>query len=176
SFGGCDAEQQCGPHHEQPDAQIACEQGNEEPVAEIGQQLALAPPRTPWIAASPKREDGECSPKCDRHRHDLDERDANTVDDRNQLIEHDAPVCLPASRRRCTPRHCARPVRKALAARRARAPWTARANDPLRRYRARRLRCGERRRSGGLWTRCPRLTRELIASDTGDGRAAAESI
>ena len=40
-----DAEQQRGAEHQEPDAQIAREQRDDEPVAEIGDELALAPPR-----------------------------------------------------------------------------------------------------------------------------------
>ena len=90
SLGGGDAEQERGAHDQEPDAQIAGEQRDDEPIAKIGHQLALAPPGLARIAGPEEGQNREDGSERDRYRQDLDESDADAVDDGEEFLEHDA--------------------------------------------------------------------------------------
>ena len=90
SLGGGDVEQERRPHDQEADAQIARKQWDDEPVAEIGDQFALAPPGLSRIAGPEEGEHGEHDRKPDRDRHDLHHGHAHAVDDRTELFKHDA--------------------------------------------------------------------------------------
>jgi hypothetical protein len=85
-----DSEQQRGADDQEPDAQIAREQRDDEPVAEVGEELALAPPRPPRIAGPEVAEDRETGPERERDRHGLHDGQADTVEDRDDFLDHDA--------------------------------------------------------------------------------------
>ena len=59
AVGGGDAEQNRGAGDEHADAQIARDDRNEEPVAEIGDEIALVPPRRPGLQAQNTGQHGE---------------------------------------------------------------------------------------------------------------------
>ena len=94
AFGGGDAEQPGGAEHQQADAQIAREQRDDEPIAEIGDELALAPPGPARIAGPEVAEHGEDGAEHEQHRHELHHRHAHAVDDRDDFFQHDANPTL----------------------------------------------------------------------------------
>src|SRR5262245_56705906 len=93
-FGGGDAEQGRSPQHQKAYAQIAREQRYQEPVAEIGDELALVPPGAAGIAGPEERQHREGGAQRDRYRNDLDQGHAHAVDDRDEFLEHDATTQL----------------------------------------------------------------------------------
>ena len=50
TVGGRDMQHKCSSGDEKPDAQKTGDHGNEEPITQIGYQVALVPPRLAWIA------------------------------------------------------------------------------------------------------------------------------
>src|ERR1700692_747988 len=84
-----DAEEERRTDHQQPDPQIAREQWDYDPIANIGDQLALPPPRTTRIAGPEERQDREHDAESDRHRHELEDGHADAVDERDEFLEHE---------------------------------------------------------------------------------------
>src|SRR5436190_18639411 len=84
-----DAEEERGPDNQKSDAQVARHERNEEPVAQIREQLALAPPGTARVAGPEQRKESECCSKRYRNRHDLRKRDAHAVNDSYAFLNHD---------------------------------------------------------------------------------------
>src|ERR1700741_4092775 len=62
-----DVEEDAGTEHQEPDPHHAAEQRHEEPIDNVGDELAPAPPRRPWIAGPEMREHRE--PERQQHRH-----------------------------------------------------------------------------------------------------------
>src|SRR5215468_11202473 len=85
-----DAEQDRGTDDQEPDAQIAREKRNNEPVAKIGRNLALAPPWAAGIARPEEGQNRECGTERDRYRDELHESRADAVNDGQKLLEHDS--------------------------------------------------------------------------------------
>src|SRR5262245_48505770 len=66
-----DIEQERSPEHQKADAQVSRKQGDKEPVAKVGQKLALAPPWPARVAGPEERQGGEGGGQCDGYRNDL---------------------------------------------------------------------------------------------------------
>src|SRR3954453_14106752 len=81
SLGTGDPEYKGGSENQEPDAQVAREQRDQEPIAKIGEEIAFMPPRLARVAGTEERQEAEGGPQRNRYRHDLDEGDADTVDD-----------------------------------------------------------------------------------------------
>ena len=71
TFGSVNVEQECGSNDQEPDAQVAREQRNDEPVTKVGNEIALAPPVLTWIARPEHGQNAEDQCEGDGHRHDL---------------------------------------------------------------------------------------------------------
>jgi len=63
----------CRAHHHQADAHEAGGQRNQEPIADVGDDLALVPPRAAGIAGRPVRQHREHDAERDRYRDDLED-------------------------------------------------------------------------------------------------------
>jgi hypothetical protein len=96
SLGSGDPEQHSGSQDQQSDTQITCKERNDEPVAEVSEQLALAPPGLARVASRIEGQDRESGAKRYGYRQDLKERDPDTVNDRCALLEHDLQTPPPA--------------------------------------------------------------------------------
>jgi len=83
-----DIEENAGAEHQEPDPQHPCEQGDEEPVADIGDQFLLAPPRLARIAGPEMRQHREHQRQSNRDRHHLDDGLAEHLDDFQGQIRH----------------------------------------------------------------------------------------
>ena len=83
-------EQQAGAEHQQPDPEHAREQRHQEPVAEVGDELALAPPGRAGIAGPEMRQHREYQRQRDRDRHHLGHGLAEHLDDFDRQV-HLAP-------------------------------------------------------------------------------------
>jgi hypothetical protein len=79
--GVMDVEEKSRADHQQPDPEDAAKYRHEEPVAEIGDQFALAPPGFAGIAGPEMRDHGEHHGECDRNRNDFRHRLAHHHDD-----------------------------------------------------------------------------------------------
>src|SRR5262245_25188101 len=88
------AEQQHCADDQEPDAQIARDQRDDEPVANIGRKLALAPPRPSWIAGPEIGQRRKDNAERDRNRKQPDESRADTIDDRDEPFDHDTQHTL----------------------------------------------------------------------------------
>jgi hypothetical protein len=79
---GCvNPEDQTGADHEQPDPQYPPEHRHEEPVAEVGDQFALAPPWRSGVAGPVVGQHREQQRQRDRDRHHLADRLAQHLDE-----------------------------------------------------------------------------------------------
>src|SRR5438270_8380977 len=87
-IGIMDVEDHAGAEHEQADTEYAREHRNNEPVANVGDELALAPPRNAGIASPEMAKDREhhSQPDCDRDH--LFDRLAEHLDDFKGQIGH----------------------------------------------------------------------------------------
>ena len=85
---GGDSEQQRGADDEHADAQIARDDRNEEPVAQVGDEIALVPPRPAGIASPERGEHREDGRERQRDRNVLHERLTETDQDGEQLLRH----------------------------------------------------------------------------------------
>jgi hypothetical protein len=81
-------EDDCGAQHQQSDAEDARKYRHEEPVTDIGNELALAPPGFTRIAGPEMREYREHKAERDRDRNDLRHRLAYYLDDFHWQTEH----------------------------------------------------------------------------------------
>ncbi len=79
--GVLNAKDHGGQNHQQPDPEHAREQRHQEPVANIGGQLALAPPGRAGIAGPEMAQHREQRRQHDRDRHHLGKRLAEHLDD-----------------------------------------------------------------------------------------------
>ena len=94
--GVVNPEQQAGAEHQQPDPEHAREQRHQEPVAEVGHELALAPPGPAGIAGPEMRQHREHQRQRDRDRHHLGHGLAEHLDDFDRQVHLHR---VPASRR-----------------------------------------------------------------------------
>ncbi len=88
AVGGGDSEQNRGAGDKHADAQETRDDGNEKPVADVGDEVRLAPPGTAGIAGPEPRQHGEDERKRQRDRHAFHERFADFGDERQQFVEH----------------------------------------------------------------------------------------
>jgi hypothetical protein len=86
--GIMDLKNQAGAEREQADAEHAREQRDEEPVAEVGDELALAPPRRAGVAGPEMGQHREDQRKRQRDRHQLHDRLAEHLDDFQRQVRH----------------------------------------------------------------------------------------
>ena len=86
--GVMDVEDHAGAEHEQTDTEYAREHWNNEPVANVGDELALAPPRNAGIAGPEMAEDRKHHSQPDRDRDHLFDRLAEHLDDFKGQIGH----------------------------------------------------------------------------------------
>src|SRR4029079_1983221 len=87
-----DIEEDGGAKDQQPDAEDARKYRHEEPVADVGNEFALAPPGFAGIAGPEMREHREYNSEPDRDRNDLRHRLAYDLDDFHWQIGHDASL------------------------------------------------------------------------------------
>jgi hypothetical protein len=83
-----DVEEDRSPGDKQADAEITGNDRNEEPAAEIGDKVALAPPRTARIAGPELREDGEDRGQRQRDRNAFHKHPADIDDDGEKFLVH----------------------------------------------------------------------------------------
>src|SRR5436305_6875573 len=86
--GIMDVEDDAGAEHEQADTEYTREHRNDEPVANVGDELALAPPRNAGIASPEMAEDREDERQPDRDRDHLFDRLAEHLDDFKGQLGH----------------------------------------------------------------------------------------
>jgi len=79
--GVINLEEYAGADHQQPDPQHAPEQRNEKPVTDVGDELALAPPRRSGIAGPEWVSTENTRASAIRDGHHLDDRLAKHLDD-----------------------------------------------------------------------------------------------
>src|SRR5262249_19333963 len=89
-----DAEQDGSADDQETDAQVAREQRDDEPIADVRDEPAFAPPRWSGITGPAPRQQGEGGPEHDGHRKQLDERHPDTLDDGDDFLEHHATTRL----------------------------------------------------------------------------------
>jgi hypothetical protein len=89
SISSADSKQQRRAHNQEPDAQVTRQQRNDEPIANIGHKLALAPPRAARIARPEKGQDGKHQAKQHGDRNEPEEGRAKAFNDRDEPVEHD---------------------------------------------------------------------------------------
>ena len=87
--GVANSKQQAGAQHQQPDAEHAREQRHQEPVADVGDELALAPPGPAGIAGPEMRQHREHERQRDRDRHHLGQGLAEHLDDFGRQVHFD---------------------------------------------------------------------------------------
>ena len=90
--GLMNVEDDCGAEHQQPDAEDTRKYRHEEPVTDVGNELALAPPGFARIAGPEMREHREHQSERDRDRNDLRHRLAHHLDDFHWQTGHDGLV------------------------------------------------------------------------------------
>jgi hypothetical protein len=83
-----DAENQRRRDDQQPDAQQARDHRNEQPIAQVGDEIALAPPRLARIAGPEPGQHGENNREPDRDRQVFGERFADHADEGGELLQH----------------------------------------------------------------------------------------
>ena len=93
--GVANSKQQSGAEHQQADAEHAREQRHQEPVADVGDELALAPPGPAGIAGPEMRQHREQQRQRDRDRHHLGQGLAEHLDDFGRQVH---PARVPESR------------------------------------------------------------------------------
>ena len=89
AVGGGDVKQQRGADNQHADAQEAGNDRNEEPVAEVGYEIAFLPPGTSGIACPEPGQDRENGCHCDRDRHALYQAVADIQNEGEQFLTHD---------------------------------------------------------------------------------------
>src|SRR5271170_1388361 len=94
AVGRGNTEQNGGSGNKQPDAQVTGKHRDEEPVAKIGDQVALVPPRPAWIARPEISQHGEDTGKRQRDRDALDKSLADIDDESEQFLTHNPPAAF----------------------------------------------------------------------------------
>ena len=84
--GIANPEQQAGAEHQQADPEDTREQRHQEPVAEVGHELALAPPGLAGIAGPEMRQHREYQRERERDRDDLGHGLAEHLDDLDRQV------------------------------------------------------------------------------------------
>jgi hypothetical protein len=88
AVGGGDAEQNRGAGDQHADPQKPSDDRNEQPVAEVGDEVGLAPPWPAGIAGPEPGQHREHQSQRQRNRHALEKRLANIDDEREQFLRH----------------------------------------------------------------------------------------
>ena len=94
AVGGGDVKEHGGTGDEHADAEIAGDDWNEEPVAEIGDEVALAPPGTARIAGPELGQHGEDRGKRQRDRNALHKHPTDIDDDGEKFLVHETSRIL----------------------------------------------------------------------------------
>src|SRR6185437_2288074 len=79
-----------GAHHHQTDAHEAGRQWDQEPVADVGDNLTLAPPGPAGIASRPMAQQREHDAEADGNRDDLENGLAGDLQDADEFADHDS--------------------------------------------------------------------------------------
>jgi hypothetical protein len=88
SVGSGDVKECSSANNQEADAEIAGDNRDKEPVAQIGDEVALAPPRTARIAGPELRQHSEDRSQRQRNRNALHEHPADIDDDREKFLVH----------------------------------------------------------------------------------------
>jgi hypothetical protein len=88
AVGRGDAEQQRGADDEQPDAQVTRDHRDKEPIAKIGDDIGLPPPRPARIAGPERGQHREDGGQRQRDPDVLGQRFANADEEREQFQAH----------------------------------------------------------------------------------------
>jgi hypothetical protein len=110
AVGGGDVEQKRGAGDEHADAEVARDDRNEEPIAQVGDQIGLAPPRPPGIAGPKIGQHREGGGYSERDRNDLHKRLADADDECEQFLVHAMSRFLPMSGGVARRQRCALPL------------------------------------------------------------------